>query len=112
MATNLPSCFSIEFLELLLKFLVNFTLLKYVKSQRGYGFLITKELIIGFQILDLRDHFSASLSSSSQLMAELFIILERPLDPLLVREGDRKINFIPLKHLFFTYDLRVPPVPF
>ena len=33
MATNLPSCFSIEFLEQLLKFLVNFTLLKYVKSQ-------------------------------------------------------------------------------
>ena len=34
MATNLPSCFSIQFLEQLLKFLVNFTLLKYVKSQR------------------------------------------------------------------------------
>ena len=32
MATNLPSCFSIEFLEQLLKFLVNFTLLKYVTS--------------------------------------------------------------------------------
>ena len=61
MATNLPSCFSIEFLEQLLKFLVNFTLLKYVKSQRRYGFLITKELIFGFQILDLKDHFSASL---------------------------------------------------
>ena len=64
MATNLPSCFSIEFLELLLKFLVNFTLLKYVKSQRRYGFLITKELIFGFQILDLKDNFSASLKSS------------------------------------------------
>ena len=37
MATNLPSCFSTEFLEKLLKFLVNFTLLKYVKSQRSYG---------------------------------------------------------------------------
>ena len=61
MATNLPSCFSIEFLEQFLKFLVNFTLLKYVKSQRSYGFLITKELILGFQILDLKDHFSASL---------------------------------------------------
>ena len=47
-----------------LKFLVNFTLLKYVKSQRSYGFLITKELIFGFQILDLKDHFSASLSLS------------------------------------------------
>ena len=62
MATNLPSCFSIEVLEQLLKFLANFTLLKYVKSQRSYGFLITKELIFGFQILDLKDHFSASLS--------------------------------------------------
>ena len=69
MATNLPSCFSIEFLEQLLKFLVNFTLLQYVKSQRSYGFLITKELIFGFQnaifgfqILDLKDHFSASIS--------------------------------------------------
>ena len=55
MATNLPSCFFIQFLEQLLKFLVNFTLLKYVQSQRSYGFLITKELIFGFQILDLKD---------------------------------------------------------
>ena len=47
MATNLPFCFFIQFLEQLLKFLVNFTLLKYVKSQRSYGFLITKELILG-----------------------------------------------------------------
>ena len=54
MATNLPSCVFVQFLEQLLKFLVNFTLLKYVKSQRNYGFLITKELIFGFQILDLR----------------------------------------------------------
>ena len=38
------------------------TLLKYVKSQRSYGFLITKELIFGFQILDLKDHFSTSLT--------------------------------------------------
>ena len=60
-ATNLPSCFSIQFLEQLLKFLVNFTLLKYVKSQRSYGFLITKELTFGFQILDFKDHFSDSL---------------------------------------------------
>ena len=52
MATNLPSSFFIEFLEQLLEFQANFTLLKYVKSQRSYGFLITKELIFGFQILD------------------------------------------------------------
>ena len=62
MATNLPSCFSIECLEQLQKFLVNFTLLKYVKSQRSYGFLVTNKLIFGFQILDLKDHFSASLN--------------------------------------------------
>ena len=62
MATNPPSCVSIQFLEQLLKFLANFTLLKFVKSQRSYGFLITKELIFGFQILDLKDHFSASLN--------------------------------------------------
>ena len=65
MATNLPSCFLIQFLEQLLKFLVNFTLLKYVKSQRSYGFLITKELIFGFQMLDLKDHFSASFMQNA-----------------------------------------------
>ena len=62
MATNLPSCFSNRFLEQFLKFLVNFTLFKYIKSQRSYGFLITKELIFGFQISDLKDHFSAYLT--------------------------------------------------
>ena len=62
MATYLPSCFFIQFIEQLLKFLVNLTLLKSVKSQRSYGFLITKELIFGFLILDLKDHFSASLN--------------------------------------------------
>ena len=33
-----------------------------VPGDRLYGFLITKELIFGFQILDLKDHFLASLS--------------------------------------------------
>ena len=61
MATNLPSSFSIQLLEQPLTFLLNFTLLKCVKSQRGYGFLITEQVIFGFQILDLKDHFSASL---------------------------------------------------
>ena len=46
----------------MLKFPVNFTSLKYVKSQRSYCFLITKELIFGFQSLDLKVHFSASLT--------------------------------------------------
>ena len=74
MATNLPSCFSIQFLEQLLKFLVNFTLLKYVKSQRSYGFFITKELIFGFQILNLRDRFSASLISRWTLVMKDFFV--------------------------------------
>ena len=68
MATNLPSWFLIQFLEQLLKFLVNVTLLKYVNSQRSYGFLITKELTFGFQILDLKDHFSASLNDSIDII--------------------------------------------
>ena len=54
------------FLEQLPKFPVNFTLFKYVKSQISYGFLITKEPIFGVQILDLKDHFLASLSRTSQ----------------------------------------------
>ena len=33
------------------------------KSKRSYGFLITKELIFDLQILDLKDHFSASLNN-------------------------------------------------
>ena len=70
MATSLPSCFSIQFSEQLLKVLGNFTLLKYVKSQRSYGFLIRKELIFGFQILDLKDHFSASLNVAFSFVLE------------------------------------------
>ena len=59
--------YHLPFLEQLLKFLANFTLLKYVKSQRSYGFLITKDLIFGFQVLELKDHFSASLTSLCNL---------------------------------------------
>ena len=44
---------------------LNFTLLKYVKSERSYGFLITEELIFGFQILDLKDYFLASLAGAN-----------------------------------------------
>ena len=77
MATNLPSCFSIQFLGHLLKFLANVTLLKYVKSQRSYGFLITKELIFGFQILDLKDHFSASLKHSETFIHPFIKLLAK-----------------------------------
>ena len=67
--------FFVQCLEQLLKFLVNFTLLKYVKSQRSYGFIITKELSFGFQVLELKDHFSASLNVSfSGLPAGIKII--------------------------------------
>ena len=54
-------------LQIRAKFLVNFTLLKYVKSQKSYGFLITKEPIFGFQILDLKDRFSASFKRATRL---------------------------------------------
>ena len=40
------------------------------KSQGSYGFLITNELIFGFQILDLKDHFSASLIAAENCAAE------------------------------------------
>ena len=74
METNLPSCFSIQFLEQLLKFLVNLNLLKYVKSQRK-----AIELIFGFQILDLKDYFSASLSKIlayfSQFLPDLSLVM-------------------------------------
>ena len=82
MATNLPSCFSIQFLEQLLKFLVNFTLLKYVESQRNYGFLITKELIFGFQILDLKITSQPPLTETIKEMIQL-IIHEHYLFPLI-----------------------------
>ena len=45
-------------------------MLKYVKSQRSYGFLLTEELFFGFQILDLKDHFSGSLRITSALSLE------------------------------------------
>ena len=56
----------IQLLEQFLNFLANFTLLKYVKSQRSYDLFNHKKLIFGFQILDLKVHFSASLTTKSQ----------------------------------------------
>ena len=88
METNLPSCLFTQFLEHLLKFPVNFTFLKYVKSQRSYGFLITKELIFGFQILDLKDHFSASLNSEIVL-----VIVVQLTFPEFHFETDAKVDF-------------------
>ena len=45
------------------------------KSQRSYGLLITKELIFGFQILNLKVHFSASLN---QKASKIMLNLTRP----------------------------------
>ena len=72
----------------LLKFLVNFTLLKYVNSQRSYGFLITKELIFGFQILDLKDHFSASL-----ITYQTGVLFGSPSTVFLLTQKNRSICF-------------------
>ena len=82
MATNLPSCFFIQFLEQFLKFLSNLYFLKYVKSQRSYGFLITKELIFGFQILDLKDHFSASLNVAIACLTFCLVLTYRLIQAL------------------------------
>ena len=43
-------------------------------KQRSYGFLVTKELIFGFQILDLKDHFSASLSCQLLLVVKVQLL--------------------------------------
>ena len=61
MVKKLPYCFSVQFSEQLLKFLADFFLLKYVKFQRSYGFLTDFWL----QILDLKDHFTASLRETT-----------------------------------------------
>ena len=58
------SCFSGVIMSIR-SIVFSITLLKYVKSQRNYVFLITKQLIFGFRILDLKDHFSASLIACS-----------------------------------------------
>ena len=84
--------FLFSFLEKLSKFLVNFTLLKFVKSQRNYGLLITKELIFGFQILDLKDHFSASLITLSAKSHEKHLVIEQL--PW-CRNQSYSINFMP-----------------
>ena len=47
------------------------------------AFLITKELIFGFQILDLKDHFSASLKNNFLKMS-LYLFLYNETFPALV----------------------------
>ena len=62
--------------------------MKYVKSQRSYGFLITKELFSGFQILDLKDHFSAFLNISNLNYFFIFELHKTNITPFL--SGFRK----------------------
>ena len=69
MGINLLSCLLIQFLEKLLTFPLNFTLLKYVKSQRGYSFFITKELTLWFPNFGFFFHFAASLISPSAYLS-------------------------------------------
>ena len=78
-----------EILAKLLKFLVNFTLLKYVKSQKSYGFSITKELIFGFQTLDL-----------NSLLKSYFYIAGR-----IAYYSKEKINLFPTDGTFESRDM-------
>ena len=67
MATNLPLCFFIQLLEQLLKFLVNFTLLKCYVSEKLWLFNHKRADFW----LDLKVHFSASLIISLGLPLRL-----------------------------------------
>ena len=78
MATNLPFCFSIF---RTIPDVSSKLILKYVKCQRKHGFLIKKELIFGYQILDLKDHFSASRVCTERMMDHQY------------RENDARIAF-------------------
>ena len=65
METDLPSCFFYSIFRTTPEVSIKIYFVKiYVKSQRSYGFLITKDLIFGFQILDLKVHCSASLTET------------------------------------------------
>ena len=56
-------------------------------------FLITKELIFGFQILDLKDHFSASLKKVSS-MNNLFGKIMKHIKMPFLRPDDIKLTKI------------------
>ena len=67
MAKILRSCFLIQFLEELLKFLLNFTLLKLSSvSEKLRLFNHKRADFFGFQIFGFFFHFSASLKSLNQ----------------------------------------------
>ena len=90
MATNLPSCFSIQFLEQLLKFLANFTLLKYVKSQKlwlfnhkranfwlpNFGFKRSLLSLLNFApcLATLKTQAQSSIKYSESLCSVLYLI--------------------------------------
>ena len=100
MATNLPSCFSIQFLEQLLTFLAYFTLLKYVKSQRSYGFLI---LIVS--IVEELKLFWPFLSTNKTIGSTLDFALKDQLKRLKSDTVLRNHDKIVLMDVECSYDL-------
>ena len=60
----------------------------------------------------LKMPFFFLFNKTGRCKLQLYFNGPRAADPFLVREGDCKLNFIPLKHLIFTYDSNVPPAPF
>ena len=74
MATNPLSCFFIQLLEQLLKFVVNFTLLKYVKSQRSYGFFNHKRADFWFQNFGLKRSLLSLLKYIDRLKADIVFL--------------------------------------
>ena len=60
MATNLPSCFLFSF-RTTPEVSSKTYLVELCQVSEKLWLLISKELTFGFQILDLKDHFSASL---------------------------------------------------
>ena len=91
LGNNLPSCFPIQFLEQLLEFLVNFTLLKYVKSQRNYGFFNHKRA----------DFWLPNFGFKRSLLSLLNPILPVLLNTFQIRGGGRILLIL------FTYFLLI-----
>ena len=94
MATNLPFCFLIQILEQLLKFLLNFTLLKQVKPQRSYDFLITKELFLWLPNFGFFFHFAASLKSNTPFQGPIRLWMDLELTNQI---SDARVNCAILK---------------
>ena len=92
MATNLPSRVSIQCLEQLLKFLVNFTLLKYVKSQRSYGSLLGCDFVTSLITQGKIGRVHIFVINNNESFISQILSLTGPLG--------RKFNFL------FSWDLK------